>query len=115
MWFDATDDGREYRGWDATRDALTSVLAAGPVGVIGFRQGAVVAAALAAMASRAAAPPIQFAILVAGRPPRADALQPFLTERSRCPRSMSGATPTRSSATTRARSPICSSRRRARS
>lgn len=79
-WFDATDDGREYRGWETSRDLLRTVLAAGPAGVIGFSQGAIVAAALAALASHGEMPPIQFAILVAGRPPRADVLKPFLTE-----------------------------------
>ncbi len=78
MWWDASDDGREYRGWEATRALLRTVVGEGPVGVLGFSQGAILAAALAAMASHGEMPPIEFAILIAGRPPRADVLLPFL-------------------------------------
>jgi predicted esterase len=77
-WFDASDDGRVYHGWEATRDMLQTVLGAGPVGLIGFSQGAILATALAALAARGEMPPIQFAILIAGRPPRADVFQPYL-------------------------------------
>lgn len=77
-WFDASDDGREYYGWEASRDWLRPVLAAGPVGLIGFSQGAILATAIAALAARGELPPIQFAILIAGRPPRADVFQPYL-------------------------------------
>jgi pimeloyl-ACP methyl ester carboxylesterase len=78
MWWDASEDGRAYRGWEATRDQMRSLLEDGPVGIIGLSQGAILAAALATMAGHAEMPPIEFVILVAGRPPRADVLQPFL-------------------------------------
>jgi pimeloyl-ACP methyl ester carboxylesterase len=78
MWWDASDDGREYRGWDETRELMRPILAAGPVGLIGFSQGAILATALAAMSAHGEMPPIRFAILIGGRPPRADVLLPFL-------------------------------------
>jgi predicted esterase len=80
MWWNASDDGREYRGWEATCDLMKSVLAEGPVGLIGFSQGAILATAIAAMAAKGQMPAIEFAILIAGRSPRADAVQPFLEQ-----------------------------------
>jgi pimeloyl-ACP methyl ester carboxylesterase len=79
MWWNASDDGREYRGWEATCDLLKSVLTDGPVGLMGFSQGAILATAIAAMAAQGQMPAIEFAILIAGRTPRADVVQPFLT------------------------------------
>jgi pimeloyl-ACP methyl ester carboxylesterase len=79
VWWRASDDGREYRGWEATRGVLRSLFAEGPIGVIGFSQGAIAATVLAAMGTHGEMPPIKFAILIAGRPPRADVFQPFLT------------------------------------
>ena len=80
LWWDATDDGREYRGWQATRDLMRAVIPAGPVGILGFSQGAILAAAIAAMSAHGDMPPIAFVILVAGRPPRSDAIRPFLAQ-----------------------------------
>lgn len=77
-WWDASDDGRIYEGWDQTRDSLRELMTPLPrVGVLGFSQGAILAAALAALSDSGAFPPIAFAILVAGRTPRADAIAPF--------------------------------------
>ncbi len=84
-WWDASDDGRVYRGWEATRDLLAPLLEGGPVAILGFSQGAILAAALAALAQHGQLPPIDRVILVAGRPPRADVLAPFLTAPIRTP------------------------------
>jgi predicted esterase len=85
MWWDASDDGREYRGWEATRDLLrglldTSISTSSSVGLIGFSQGAILATALAALAVHGEMPPIELVILIAGRTPRADVLHPFLKQ-----------------------------------
>jgi len=77
-WWDASDDGRTYRGWEATRDLLAPILDGGPLGIIGFSQGAILATALAALSQHGQLPPIDYVILVAGRPPRADVVTPFL-------------------------------------
>lgn len=78
VWWDTSDDGREYRGWDATCELMRSVIPSGPVGLVGFSQGAILAAAVAAMAAHGEMPPIDFVVLIAGRPPRADVIKPFL-------------------------------------
>jgi predicted esterase len=77
-WWDASDDGRVYNGWEASREHLRSVVEANGVpGILGFSQGAAVAAAVAALSARGEFPPIAFAILVAGRKPRSDVLGPL--------------------------------------
>ena len=38
-WWNATDDGRVYRGWDESRAQLAALAAQGPFGVLGFSQG----------------------------------------------------------------------------
>jgi predicted esterase len=77
-WWDSTDDGMEYRGWETARDGVRSLLNEhGPAGVLGFSQGAILASALAAWSERGDIPPLRFVILVAGRVPRATALQPL--------------------------------------
>jgi pimeloyl-ACP methyl ester carboxylesterase len=78
IWWDASDDGREYRGWEQTRELLRAVIPAAPVGLVGFSQGAILAAAIAAMAAQGEMPPVDFVVLIAGRAPRSDALTPFL-------------------------------------
>ncbi len=84
-WWNASDDGRSYRGWETTRDLLAPMLERAPLGILGFSQGAIVAAALAAMAQHGALPPIAYVILIAGRTPRADVLAPFLGQPIRTP------------------------------
>ena len=48
-----------------------------PVGVLGFSQGAMLAAATAALSARGELPAIRFAILIAGMQPRAELMQPW--------------------------------------
>jgi predicted esterase len=75
-WWDASDDGRVYHGWEASCERLRDLASTGErVGVLGFSQGAMVAAAIAALADRGDFPPIAFAILIAGRVPRAEVFQ----------------------------------------
>lgn len=79
-FWDSTDDGRVYRGWEATHDKLAAELAAPErIGLLGFSQGAIVAAALCGLAAHGRFRPIDFAILVAGRRPRSDELRPLFT------------------------------------
>ncbi len=79
-WWDATDDGRDYRGWPETRAFIRGRMEEGVVGVLGFSQGAILGAAIAALSAAGELPPIRFAVLVAGRQPRADVFQPFFTK-----------------------------------
>jgi hypothetical protein len=78
-WWDATDDGSEYRGYEASREHLHMLLsrAARPRGILGFSQGAGLAAIACALAAQGAFPVLDFAVLVAGRKPRATALVPL--------------------------------------
>lgn len=74
-WWNASADGRTYRGWTASLDRLRAEMArAERTGVLGFSQGASVAAALAALAQAGVFPPLAFVVLVAGFPPRAGEL-----------------------------------------
>jgi predicted esterase len=85
-WWDSSDDGTEYRGWEAARDAVRSLLNEhGPAGVLGFSQGAILASALAAWSERGDIPALRFVMLVAGRTPRATALQPLFERPIRVP------------------------------
>lgn len=78
QWWNASDDHRVYAGWDATREALRAEALRHPsVGLLGFSQGAAVAAALAALSDQGAFPPLRFVVLVAGFLPRADDLKPL--------------------------------------
>jgi predicted esterase len=77
-WWNATDDGRLYRGYEQSLALLKSAVSDGePFGVLGFSQGAVLAATLAALAQRGEFARPAFVALVAGRVPRAEALAPF--------------------------------------
>ena len=81
QWWNASDDGREYQGWQATRDALRQEVLRHPAaGLLGFSQGAAVAAALAALACRGAFPALRFVVLVAGFTPRSAELLPLFDE-----------------------------------
>lgn len=84
-WWDASDDGRVYHGWEQTRELVAPILERAPLGIIGFSQGAILATALAALAQHGQLPPIAYVILIAGRPPRADLITPFLGEPIRIP------------------------------
>jgi predicted esterase len=80
-WWDASDDGRQYHGWEASIAALAAHVTAAlehgarPLGVLGFSQGAIAAAALAGLAAHGEFPALDYAILVAGRSPRSEALR----------------------------------------
>jgi len=85
MWWNATDDGTEYRGWETSRDGLLALMRQhAPVGVLGFSQGAMMTALLAT-AWEELAPLLGFVIVVAGRTPRATALTPFFERPIRVP------------------------------
>ncbi len=85
-WWDATDDGQTYRGFEQTMDAVRALAAdASELAVLGFSQGAMLAAAIAAQSSAGTFPPLRFAVLIAGRKPRAAALQPLFEEPVRVP------------------------------
>ncbi len=72
-WWDASSDGSVYDGWPQTRELLKARLGAGaPTILLGFSQGAAVAAAVAALSAQGELPPILGVILVAGMAPRAD-------------------------------------------
>jgi pimeloyl-ACP methyl ester carboxylesterase len=80
-WFDASDDGLVYYGWEETLALLREFLTErAPVGVLGFSQGAMLAATLAALSSRGEFPPLAFAIPIGGSLPRAPALRSAFEE-----------------------------------
>jgi len=80
-WWNASDDGLDYRGWEETRAIVGAALARhAPVSVLGFSQGGTLAAAVAALSARGELPPIHAAVLVAGRKPRAAVLQSAFDE-----------------------------------
>lgn len=77
-WWDATDDGHHYRGWETSLELIRGLAqSAGSLGLIGFSQGAILAAALTALAEDRAFPALRFVVLVAGRKPRAEIFQPL--------------------------------------
>ncbi len=77
-WWRATDDGAAYHGWETARAELARLLeGGGPAGVLGFSQGAMLAACAAAWSARGELPPLDFAVMVAGRVPRATDLRPL--------------------------------------
>ena len=80
-WFDATDDGKQYRGFEETKKQLTELIEArgGRTGLLGFSQGAICAASLAALSVHGRFPKLDFVILVAGRVPRSDEVAPLLS------------------------------------
>jgi predicted esterase len=77
-WWRATDDGRVYRGWEKSRDALVELVQRHqPAAVLGFSQGAAMASVLAALSDRGELPPLRFVVVIAGTLPRAEALTPL--------------------------------------
>lgn len=85
-WWRATDDGSVYTGWERTREFMGELAERhGPIGVLGFSQGAMLATLFAALAARGELPPIRFAVLVAGGVPRAHVLAPLLETKIRVP------------------------------
>jgi pimeloyl-ACP methyl ester carboxylesterase len=77
-WWDATDDGRTYRGWETTRDRLAELCERREhVLVLGFSQGAMLTAGLAALSAAGQFPRLSGVVLVAGYAPRSDLLRPL--------------------------------------
>ncbi len=75
-WWNASDDGLEYHGWQETRDLVREALDRyAPASVLGFSQGGILAAAVAALSGSGELPVIHAAVLIAGRKPRAANLQ----------------------------------------
>ena len=80
-WWNASDDGLEYQGWQETRDLVREALDRyAPASVLGFSQGGILAAAVAALSRGGELPPIRAAVLIAGRKPRAAQLQAAFIE-----------------------------------
>lgn len=75
-WWDASDDGQVYAGFETTRAALAERIA-GRTLVLGFSQGAILAATLAALSATGGFPILHGVILVAGRRPRDATLRPL--------------------------------------
>src|SRR5450432_2818827 len=75
-WWNASDDGLDYRGWEDTRDLVREALDRyAPASILGFSQGAILAATVAALAGNGELPAVHAAVLIAGRKPRAASLQ----------------------------------------
>jgi len=71
-WWDASDDGREYRGWPETRALVREAIEHyAPVSLLGFSQGAILAAAIAGLSGIGELPAVHSVVLIAGRTPRA--------------------------------------------
>ena len=80
-WWNASDDGLEYRGWEETRDLVSAALERyAPASILGFSQGGILAAAVAALSRAGQLPPVRAAVLIAGRKPRAAQLQAAFIE-----------------------------------
>jgi predicted esterase len=86
QWWHASDDGLTYDGWDRTREQLEAeVRRHESVGLLGFSQGAAVAASLAAASTRGQFPRLGFVVLIAGFIPRSHDIAPLFAERVRVP------------------------------
>jgi predicted esterase len=86
QWWDASDDGLTYVGWSATRAQLAAeVERHEAVGLLGFSQGAAVAASLAAASGRGEFPKLAFVVLIAGFIPRAVDIAPLFADPVRVP------------------------------
>jgi predicted esterase len=77
-WWNASSDASVYEGLDRTLLVVREEMERrAPIGVLGFSQGAMLAAVIAALSARSEVPAIRFAVLIAGATPRAKALQPL--------------------------------------
>lgn len=77
-WWRATDDGSVYEGWDASRSSVSELVPKGsPTIILGFSQGAMVAATLAALSAQGNFPSLRGVVLIAGGVPRARDLSPL--------------------------------------
>ena len=80
-WWNASDDGLDYQGWQETRDLVGEALDRyAPASILGFSQGGILAAAVAALSCSGELSPIHAAVLIAGRKPRAAPLQAAFME-----------------------------------
>ncbi|HEY4104697.1 MAG TPA: hypothetical protein VGM44_12440 [Polyangiaceae bacterium] len=80
-WWDASDDGLEYRGLEATLEVVREALERyEPASILGFSQGGILAAAIAALSQHGELPQIHSAVLIAGRTPRAARLRAALID-----------------------------------
>jgi predicted esterase len=80
-WWNASDDGLEYQGWEETLDLVSAALERyAPASILGFSQGGILAAAVAALSRAGQLPPVHAAVLIAGRKPRAARFQAAFTE-----------------------------------
>ena len=80
-WWRASDDRSIYEGWETACASVQALLPAhAPVGVLGFSQGAMLAATLAALSARGSFPQLRCTVLVAGGVPRARDLSPLFAE-----------------------------------
>jgi pimeloyl-ACP methyl ester carboxylesterase len=85
-WWDASDDSRIYRGWETTRERLSELCQAREsVVVLGFSQGAILTAGLAALSAAGEFPGLAGVVIVAGRAPRSDALRSLFDAPIRVP------------------------------
>jgi pimeloyl-ACP methyl ester carboxylesterase len=80
-WWNASDEGRVYEGWAETRDRVSEALDRyAPASILGFSQGGILAAAVAALSRSGELPAVRSAVLIAGRKPRAVHLQAAFME-----------------------------------
>jgi predicted esterase len=85
-WWNASEDGQTYVGWDRSRELLAREVARYPsAALLGFSQGAAVAAALAAASQRGEFPALACVVLVAGFAARAPEIAQLFSAPVRVP------------------------------
>jgi len=80
-WWRASDDRAVYEGWEASCARVRGLVPEqARVGVLGFSQGAMLAASLAALSAQGRFPTLHCAVLIAGGVPRAHDLSPLFEQ-----------------------------------